>query len=267
MRTIPSLAAACLAIAALVAVWPAPGRWSRRALLVSHGADGPGRGRLRLRSPLPRIGGSPVRAALFAAGVAAGAGVALGGPVAAFAAAAYVALAVQGWARRGRAREAATQRARRLDELCALAADLRAGLPPPVAPAASIAFASAAGPSSTVPVGPGDRLAELTSAACRLAEQTGAPLADLLERIECDARAADRLAAGAVAQAAGARATAMLLAGLPAAGIGIGYGMGVDPLGVLLDTPLGALCAVAAIVLQIAGLMWSARLTRIERPA
>ena len=39
---------------------------------------------------------------------------------------------------------------------------------------------------------PADRLAGLTRSAVRLADRTGAPLAELLERIEADARAADR---------------------------------------------------------------------------
>jgi tight adherence protein B len=105
-----------------------------------------------------------------------------------------------------------------------------------------------------------DRLARLTGAAARLAEQTGAPLAELVERIEADARAMDRARAAAAAQAAGARATGYLLAGLPIGGIALGYGIGVDPLDVLLHTPIGAACAFGAVVLQLAGLAWTERL-------
>jgi tight adherence protein B len=94
-----------------------------------------------------------------------------------------------------------------------------------------------------------------------LAERTGAPLAELVERIEADARAMDRALASAAAQAAGVRATARLLTGLPVGGIALGYGIGVDPLDVLLHTPVGAGCAVAAIGLQLAGLLWSERLS------
>jgi tight adherence protein B len=94
----------------------------------------------------------------------------------------------------------------------------------------------------------------------RLAEQTGAPAADLVERIEADARAADRARAGAAAQAAGAQATALLLAALPLAGIGLGYTIGADPLQVLLHTPLGAACAVGAVLLQCGGMLWADRL-------
>ena len=89
-------------------------------------------------------------------------------------------------------------------------------------------------------------MAQLTAAAWRLAERTGAPAADLVERIEADARAMDRAAAAAAAQAAGAQATAWLLAALPLGGIGLGYSIGADPLAVLLHTPIGAACAVGA---------------------
>ena len=65
----------------------------------------------------------------------------------------------------------------------------------------------------------------------------------------------------AAAQAAGARATAWLLAGLPVGGIALGYGIGVDALDVLLHTPIGAGCAIAAAALQLAGLAWAERLS------
>ncbi|WP_331716893.1 type II secretion system F family protein [Micromonospora echinaurantiaca] len=105
-----------------------------------------------------------------------------------------------------------------------------------------------------------DRLLRLALAAVRLADRTGAPLAELVERIEADARSTDRGLAAAAAQAAGARATAWLLAALPLGGVGLGYGIGVDPVAVLLHTPIGGTCAVAAIVLQVAGLLWTERL-------
>ncbi|MEV6799673.1 hypothetical protein AB0M91_15175 [Micromonospora rifamycinica] len=105
-----------------------------------------------------------------------------------------------------------------------------------------------------------DRLERLARSAVRLADRTGAPLAELLERVEADARAFDRGLAGAAAQAAGANATALLLAGLPLGGIALGYGIGVDPLAVLLHTPVGAGCALAAMGLQAGGLLWAERL-------
>jgi tight adherence protein B len=245
---------ACLTVAALIAAWPVGDRQARRARVLADGSAAPAARFAAARSMLVQLQSSPRRATLLTGGVAAVAGAAIGGPVAAIAVGAYAALATHGWLRRRRGRLAAALRARRLDELGALAADLRAGLPAPVA-------AGAGDPSAPTTGGGGaDRLTELTGAACRLADETGAPLADLLDRIEADARAADRARAAATAQAAGARVTALLLAALPVAGIGLGYGLGVDPLAVLLHTPLGAGCAVTAIVLQIAGLAWSQRL-------
>jgi tight adherence protein B len=104
------------------------------------------------------------------------------------------------------------------------------------------------------------RIAELTSAVWRLAERTGAPAADLVERIEADARTADRAHASAAAQAAGAQATALLLAALPLGGIALGYGIGVAPLQILFHTTLGGGCAIGAALLQSAGLLWADRL-------
>jgi tight adherence protein B len=135
-----------------------------------------------------------------------------------------------------------------LDDLCALAADLRAGLPPATAVVGS---GLAVGDS---------RLGELTAAVWRLGERTGAPAADLIERIEADARSGDRAKATAAAEAAGAQATAMLLAALPVGGIALGYSIGADPLQILLHTRLGAACAIGAVVLQCAGLFWCERL-------
>jgi tight adherence protein B len=254
------LVAACLALAALMAAAPAGRRRSRQAQVLTGGRTDSAVRSAPIRSVLPRLEASPARATVLVAGVTGAAGAAVGGPVAAIASAAYAALATSGWLRRRRNRRAAALRRRRLDELCALAADLRAGLPLPVAvaeparsPALAIRMAARV-----------DRLEELTSAARRLADETGAPLADLLDQIEADARAADRVRAVAAAQAAGARATALLLAALPAAGIGLGYGMGVDPAAVLLHTSVGAGCAVSAIALQVAGLAWSQRLIRIR---
>ena len=126
------------------------------------------------------------------------------------------------------------------------------GSPARVGPALRPRGRPAGGPAR--PTDPRDRRAstgwavrtgfdQLTSAAVRLADRTGAPLAELVERIEADARSTDRGLAAAAAQAAGARATAWLLAALPLGGIGLGYGIGVDPVAVLLHTPVGGACA------------------------
>ncbi|WP_433552393.1 type II secretion system F family protein [Micromonospora zamorensis] len=178
-----------------------------------------------------------------------GVGAVVGGPVAAVALASYGTLVVRGVLRWRANRRTECIRRRALDQLCGLAADLRAGLPVP-----HTLEAAAGGP------GQSDRLRQLTSAAVRLADRTGAPLAELVERIEADARATDRGLAAAAAQAAGARATAWLLAALPIGGIGLGYGIGVDPVAVLLHSRVGGACAVLAVALQVVGLLWAERL-------
>jgi len=247
-----ALAAALLMAAAVVAAWPA----------------GPALRRLHGRRPRPSAvtmlsprqwrsraqqwaEGSPRRAVGAAVLAGAASGLLVAGPIAALVLAVYGALGARAARRRTGRRRAAAARSRSLDDLNSLAADLRAGL---------AISAPAPGPGS-----PGElsdpRLAELTAAVWRLAEQTGAPAADLVERIEADARAGDRSRATAAAQAAGAQATALLLAGLPIGGIALGYGIGVDPLAVLLHTPVGGACAVGAVLLQCGGLMWADRLT------
>lgn len=210
-----------------------------------------------------RFEGLSTRRALLLAVVAAGGtGAALGGPVAAVVLAAYGALGVRALRRR-RARQMADRAHRHdLDQLSALAADLRAGLP------VAAALRDGAGSGMAMPGLPGPpdltrgprRIARMARAAVRLADRTGAPLADLLERVEADARAADRGLAAAAAQAAGARATAWLLAALPLGGIGLGYAIGVDPVAVLLHTTVGGASAIGAVALQIGGLLWAERL-------
>ncbi|MEV4825450.1 hypothetical protein [Micromonospora sp. NPDC049274] len=197
-----------------------------------------------------RVRRSSRRGLLLVGLVGAGVGAVSAGPVAAVAVAGYGTLAMRALLRWRANRHAEMARRRGLDLLCGLAADLRAGLPVPP----TMEIAAAEGSAGA------DRLRELTSAAVRLADRTGAPLAELIERIEADARATDRGLAAAAAQAAGARATAWLLAALPVGGIGLGYGIGVDPLAVLLHSTVGGVCAILAVALQVVGLLWAERL-------
>ncbi|MEU7798596.1 hypothetical protein AB0B10_04935 [Micromonospora arborensis] len=221
---------------------------------VVRGDDRSG-GAAELTAAVPSVGSSgrvsrSTRRVLPMVGVlGGGVGAVVGGPVAAVAVGGYGALAVRAVLRWRLHRTAERSRRHGLDQLCGLAADLRAGLPVQHA-----LGAAAAGRDGS------DRLRQLTSAAVRLADRTGAPLAELVERIEADARATDRALAAAAAQAAGARATAWLLAALPIGGIGLGYGIGVDPVAVLLHSTVGGACAVLAVALQVVGLLWAERL-------
>jgi tight adherence protein B len=176
---------------------------------------------------------------------------AVGGVVAGLLGAVYGVLGARALVRWSARRRATDSREQSLDDLGALAADLRAGLPH--RPASAAGSPPAAGAAER-------RIAELTGAVWRLAERTGAPAADLVGRIEADARTADRAHALASAQAAGARATAVILTGLPIGGILLGYGIGVAPLPILLHTTLGGACALSAALLQTVGLLWADRL-------
>ncbi len=186
-------------------------------------------------------------------------GVPISGPVAGFVAAVYTAAAVILLRRRRAAQAYAHERVAAVDAVSTLAAELRAGLPVPVAMSAA---------HDGLGDGPGAKavVARLTSA-IELAESSGAPLADVLDRLDVHLRAMERARRTALAQAAGARASAALLAALPVAGVGLGYLVGVDPAHTLLHTTLGAACVGGAVVLQLAGLLWSGRLSQVEVPA
>jgi tight adherence protein B len=206
------------------------------------------------------IPGLAVATAAIGVGVV---GLALAGPVAGGV------LAVYGGAGAAMALRRAGQRARAaadivaVDAVAALAAEVRAGLSVETALAvagSSLLRAEAVGPTAAV-------VARRLAAAVDVAATTGAPLADVLDRLDTHLRSVDRARASASAQAAGTRASAMILAVMPGTGVGLGYAMGVDPLRVLLHTPLGAACAAGCLMLQFAGLAWSARLGRVEVPS
>ncbi|MGH3727195.1 MAG: type II secretion system F family protein [Micromonosporaceae bacterium] len=197
------------------------------------------------------------------------------GPVAAVVAGAYAGLAVHAVFRRRAAIAERRALTGALDGVAALVADLRAGLTPglalsaamplligaPVREAATATVDDLGGHLDTSPRG---RVLRRLTAGWRLAETTGAPLADVLDRLDAEVRGGERARALAAAHAASARATATLLAGLPLAGVVLGYGIGADPVAVLFGTPVGGACAVGAVALQLAGLAWAQRLSQID---
>ncbi|MFB7737415.1 type II secretion system F family protein [Streptomyces sp. NPDC056112] len=100
-------------------------------------------------------------------------------------------------------------------------------------------------------------------AACwRVAVDQGAGLAAGLDRLESALRVERDQRADLRAQLSGARATAVMLAGLPALGLLLGTAMGADPLRVLLHTGAGLGCLVIGGVLEGAGLWWALRIVR-----
>jgi tight adherence protein B len=242
-----------------VRFWPGhPRQRGRSRLLRLAGVDTP---RRAFGSRLAATVGehTSIARAVAAVAPAAAAGLAAG-PVAAGIAAVYGCIAVGVFVERRRAAAELVAAASAMDGLVALTAELRAGAEPAAAASAVLPTIGAAG-------GPGARIAERIRVACRVAEVTGARLGDLLDRVDADARTVARVGELASAQAAGVRATAWLLAGLPIAGIVLGYGIGADPLRELLHTKIGASCAALALFLQVAGLAWTQRLAASAKAA
>ncbi|MFF8656476.1 type II secretion system F family protein [Streptomyces huasconensis] len=100
-------------------------------------------------------------------------------------------------------------------------------------------------------------------AACwRVAVDRGAGLAAGLERLEGALRVERDQRADLRAQLAGARSTAVMLAGLPVLGLLMGSALGADPLRVLLHTGAGLGCLVTGGVLEGAGMWWALRIVR-----
>ncbi|MFF7309545.1 type II secretion system F family protein [Streptomyces sp. NPDC008137] len=100
-------------------------------------------------------------------------------------------------------------------------------------------------------------------AACwRVAVDQGAGLAAGLDRLSAALRAERDQRSDLRAQLAGARATAVMLACLPALGLLIGAALGADPLRVLLHTGAGLGCLVVGGVLEGLGLWWVLRIVR-----
>lgn len=214
---------------------------------------------VRLRVPSMGIGVLP-SAACGAAALAAwsrfGFGVtvpvlpALAGAVAAATGAAVVSRAA---ADRERQRAAAAL----VESVGALSADLRAGQPP------AEALAALAGEPRSMPVISNPAVA----AVWMVSETSGAPAAAVLDRVERDLRARQDQRREVTAQLAGARSTAVLLAGLPVLGIGLGAGMGAQPLRVLLGTVPGQFALLAGVGLEAVGVLWTARVVATAQGA
>lgn len=100
-------------------------------------------------------------------------------------------------------------------------------------------------------------------AACwRVAVDRGAGLATGLERLEGALRVERDQRADLRAQLAGARSTAVMLAGLPVLGLLMGSALGAEPLRVLLHTGAGVGCLAVGGVLEGAGVWWALRIVR-----
>jgi tight adherence protein B len=157
-----------------------------------------------------------------------------------------------------------------------LAAELSAGQPPPRAlehaaaawpdllPVAASARLGGDVPTAwrTVAELPGARPLRTVAAAWQVAERSGAGLAVVLERMSDALRAEDAVRREVDAALGPSRATARMLAVLPAFGLLLGIGMGGDPVGFLLTTPLGAGCLAIGSAFAVTGIWWVDRLAQ-----
>lgn len=163
-----------------------------------------------------------------------------------------------------------------------LAAEIRAGVVPRAAlvgvvreteALASVAAALDAGSEPVVALRvaarrPGAEALGDVASAWSLAEQSGVPLVRVLERLAVTVRDEVDLAREVRAESAPARATGRLMALLPVLGLGLGAGLGSDPLVVLTRTVLGSGCLLLGAALACLGAAWIDRVAdAAERPA
>jgi len=258
---------ALLASALAVLLWPDPGA-ARRARLVRAGS----------RAPFRRPWGAvPVPGAL-AVVVAAGSAV-LSTPLVTGLATVLAFLGARVWAARARDRRG-EERVRSLTEgLGALGAELRSGRSFEAAAASAVAACAdhecgsglaralrapgaASPPAGDAPDRDFGAALDRISAGVLLSARTGCSLAAVTAAVEDDLRAGQRLRQELGTATAGPRASALLLAGLPALGLAMGSGVGADPWRVLTTTGPGQVLLVVGVALELLGLLWADRLVR-----
>jgi tight adherence protein B len=251
--------------AAALLLWPHGG--VRRRVRVRHLSVRPPRRSESFRPRPPTAVAASAVAALVAS--------VLSTPLVAVLAGVVAGLAGRAWIRH---RSGASHEERLLalvQGLAALAADLRSGRS---LAAATGAAAAACGdertgrelvravrapehPPSDGFGGPAGPLARISNAVL-LSARTGCSLAEVVSAVEDDLRARHRHDLELRAATAGPRAGALLLAGLPVLGVAMGSGVGADPWRVLTTTGTGQVLLVAGVALELAGVIWSARLVR-----
>ena len=173
--------------------------------------------------------------------------------------------------RRRHHRRAAREVAGRVLETCELlAAELASGQPPgrslgraalswpPLRPAAEADELGGDVPEAlrrlaTIP-GAGDL--RLVAAAWAVSSRSGQGLADSVRRCAEGLRGAHRAQRIVEGELASARATARLVAALPALALLMGSGAGGSPLAFLLGRPLGLACLAGGLLFGFAGLWW-----------
>lgn len=102
---------------------------------------------------------------------------------------------------------------------------------------------------------------ERLSVCWQLAQTHGLAIATLMNTAHRDIVERDRYASRVASGMAGARATAVILAGLPLVGVGLGELIGARPVRFLLSGGAGGWLLVIGVALGCCGLAWSDRIT------
>lgn len=263
---LPVLAGMLAGAAILLPPGPSPRRTLARRL---RRADAAGPARSRRGSVVSVI----AIALVVAAGVVGPPG---GGPPAGLLL--LVPAAALAWGRRESARRAtrSAERCRRevAEAAHVLSSELRSGRTPHAALAEAALAAPVLGPAASGAALGGDVASALRTAARHpgaeallllaagwwLTERTGAPLAVVAARTTEAIRTEEDLRREVHGQLAAVRSTARLLALLPLVTLGLGSLLGGSALQVLLGTSWGAACAIAGLLLAVAGLVWVDRI-------
>jgi tight adherence protein B len=176
-----------------------------------------------------------------------------------------------------RARDAERNRTRLIELADALSAELRAGAPPREAlwraagdqPSFAGVAAVARSPAGDVvsalrelAILDGGAAAADLATAWLVCETTGGRLAAPVARLAGAWRDDEQVRREVTAALAGPRATAVLLAGLPLAGIAMGAALGADPVALLRQPSVALVVLVPGLLLELAGLLWTAGITR-----
>ncbi len=172
----------------------------------------------------------------------------------------------------------ADARARVIDAISALAAELRSGQPPgpallnsagtpPVWPSALSALRLDGDIPEALRVDAGVHLVLRSLAACwEVGSASGTGLAAAVNRLAEASRAAEEVRGELEVQLAGPRATARTLAALPLVGLLLGILMGADPVSWLVGSSVGLGCLVGGVVLTGLGTLWTSRIvSAVER--
>ncbi|WP_026117081.1 type II secretion system F family protein [Nocardiopsis valliformis] len=168
-------------------------------------------------------------------------------------------------------RSAGEARRRAVILLCrVMAAELRAGQPPETALRVAaleagpmVGEVSDAASLRRVAERDEDLWALVYLAACwEVAAETGAGLAGVVDALAVSLTEREEQRAEVSARAAGPRTTALVLVGLPVVGVAMSAALGGSPLVFLFTTPLGLLCLVLGVLLDVLGAWWTLRMVR-----